>query len=75
MWSLIARSAWAEPATVVASTTVDGAALASVSSVGVGSASHLVVGMTVESAALASVLSVGVGSASHCDGGDDSSDP
>jgi hypothetical protein len=35
-----ARSAWAQLATVVAGTTVDGAALASVSWVGVGSFRH-----------------------------------
>jgi hypothetical protein len=40
LWSLFARSAWAQPATLVAGTTVEGAALASVRSVRVGSASH-----------------------------------
>jgi hypothetical protein len=38
------RSAWAQPGTEVAGTTVEGAALASVSSVGVDSASQCVVG-------------------------------
>jgi hypothetical protein len=39
--TLFARSAWAQPATVVMpGTTAEGAALASVLSVGVGSASH-----------------------------------
>jgi hypothetical protein len=36
LWSLFARSAWAQPATVVAGTTVQGAALASVRLVGNG---------------------------------------
>jgi hypothetical protein len=40
LWSLFARPAWDEPATVVAGTTVEGASLASVLSVDVGSASH-----------------------------------
>jgi hypothetical protein len=44
LWHLIVWSSWAQPATVVASTTVDGAALASLRSVGVGSASHCVGG-------------------------------
>jgi hypothetical protein len=40
LWPLIAWSAWAQPATVVAGTTGEGSALASVWSVDVGSASH-----------------------------------
>jgi hypothetical protein len=44
LWLLFPRSAWAQTATVVAGTTVEGAALASVPSVGVGSASHCGVG-------------------------------
>jgi hypothetical protein len=39
-WPLYARSAWSQPTTVVAGTTSEGATLASVRSVGVGSASH-----------------------------------
>ena len=39
-WPLFARSAWAQPATVVAGTTVEGTTLASVLFVGVGTASH-----------------------------------
>jgi hypothetical protein len=37
---MFAWSAWAQPATVVVGTTGEGAALASVLSVGMGSASH-----------------------------------
>jgi hypothetical protein len=44
LWTLFERSAWAQPATVVADTTGEGAALASVRSVGVGSYSHCVGG-------------------------------
>jgi hypothetical protein len=40
LWPLFARSAWAQPATVVAGTTRESAARASVHSVGVGPASH-----------------------------------
>jgi hypothetical protein len=40
LWPLFARSAWAQTATVVAGTTGEGAALASVRSVSVGSDSH-----------------------------------
>jgi hypothetical protein len=40
LWPLFPRSAWAQPSTVVAVTTGEGAALASVRSVGVSSASH-----------------------------------
>jgi hypothetical protein len=54
----------------VAGTTVEGAALASVASVGVASASQSDAGTTVEGSAVASVLSAGVGSASHWGGGD-----
>jgi hypothetical protein len=62
LWPLFPRSAWDQPATVLTGTTGEGAALASVHLVGVGSASHSVAGTTVEGAALASVLSVSVGS-------------
>jgi hypothetical protein len=44
LWPLLSQSAWAQPATRVAGTTVEGAALASVLLVGVGSASHKVGG-------------------------------
>ena len=40
LYPLFARSAWAHAATVLADTTVEGVALASVRSVGVGSAGH-----------------------------------
>jgi hypothetical protein len=40
LWPLFPWSAWAQTGTVVAGTTVEGAALVSVLSVGVGSASH-----------------------------------
>jgi hypothetical protein len=39
-WPLFARSAWAQPDTVVAGTTVEGTTLAYVLFVGVGTASH-----------------------------------
>jgi hypothetical protein len=41
VWPLFARSAWAQPATVVADTTGEGAALPSVRLAGVGPANHL----------------------------------
>jgi hypothetical protein len=40
LWPLFARLAWAKPATLLAGTTGEGAALASVRSVGVYSACH-----------------------------------
>jgi hypothetical protein len=40
IWPLFDRSAWGQPATVVADTTGEGAGLVSVLSVGVGSATH-----------------------------------
>jgi hypothetical protein len=40
LWPQLARSGWAQPATVVAGTTGEGADLASGHSVGVGSANH-----------------------------------
>jgi hypothetical protein len=40
VWHLFSLSSWAQPTTVVASTTVKGADLAALLSVGVGSASH-----------------------------------
>jgi hypothetical protein len=58
-----------QAATVVASTTGKGAALASVRLVGMGSATTVVAGPTGESAALASVRLVGMGSASNRGGG------
>jgi hypothetical protein len=42
LWPLFARSAWDQPATVLGSTIVEGAFLASIQYVGVGSASHCV---------------------------------
>jgi hypothetical protein len=44
LWTLFDRSAGVQPATVVAETTIEGAALASVRSVGVGTARHCGVG-------------------------------
>jgi hypothetical protein len=55
LWPLFARSAWDEPATVVAGTTREGAALASVRSVGLGSTSQCVCGKTGVGASLACV--------------------
>jgi hypothetical protein len=52
--------------------TAEDAALASVRSVGVGSASQCGGGTTSDGASLASVLSVGVASVSHCESGHDS---
>jgi hypothetical protein len=65
LWPLFARSAWAQPATVMEGTTNEGADLDSVHLVGVGAASHCVEGTTCEGAALASVGLVSVGSATH----------
>jgi hypothetical protein len=65
---LFSRSTWSRPATVVAGMTVDCAALASVRSVGVGSANHCMADTTGEGPALASVRWVGEGSTSHCVG-------
>jgi hypothetical protein len=44
VWSLFARSAWAKPATVVTFTTLEGTALDSVRSVGMGSKRHCIGG-------------------------------
>jgi hypothetical protein len=44
IWFLFVRSSWAQPATVVAGKTVDGANLASEHFVGVGSDNHRVGG-------------------------------
>jgi hypothetical protein len=60
LWPLFAWSARAQPATVEAGTTGEGAAQATVTSVGVGSANHWVGGTKGECAALASVRLVGV---------------
>ena len=71
LWPLFDRSAWAQPATVVAVTIVVDADVATVRSVGVGSASHYVGGATVHGAAQNSVRLLGLGSAIHCDGAHD----
>jgi hypothetical protein len=71
-WPLIACSALAQPATVFAGTTVEGAAPASVRFFGVVPASQCCGGTKVEGASLASVCSVDASSASHCGGGHDS---
>jgi hypothetical protein len=68
---LFYRSAWAQPATVVAGTTVDGAALASVRWLGLCQPATVVVGTRVEGASLISVRFIGEGSASHSGGGQD----
>jgi hypothetical protein len=60
-WTLFARSTFAQPATVVAGTTGEGAALATVRSLGVGSDSHCGAGHD----NLSSDRSVGEDSASH----------
>jgi hypothetical protein len=65
LWPLIAWSAWIQPATLVAVTKVEGAALASFRLVDLGSASHCGSSTTRVTATLASVRSVGVGSAMH----------
>jgi hypothetical protein len=56
---------------VVAGTTVEGSVLASVRSVGVGSARPCGGSTTDEGVAWAYVFSVGEGSGSHCGGGHD----
>ena len=56
IWPLIARWAWAQPATVVARTTGKGAPLATVCSVSLGIGSHCLAGTTGVGAALASLL-------------------
>jgi hypothetical protein len=56
---LLFRSAWVQPATVVAGASGEGAALHSVPSVGVGQASHCGGGKKVEGAALATVRLIG----------------
>jgi hypothetical protein len=68
---LYPRSTWAQPATVVAGTTVECDALVSVCSVSVGSASHC--GGRHDRLGCFFRLNsfAGVGSASHCGGGYD----
>jgi hypothetical protein len=61
----------AQPATVVAGTTSEGAALTSVPWVSVGSANDCASVRKCEFVALASDRSFGVGAASHCGGGHD----
>jgi hypothetical protein len=68
LWPLFHRSAGAQTGSVLAGTTGEGAALTSVRSVGVGSASPCGGGATGEGASLASVHSVGGGSGRHCGG-------
>jgi hypothetical protein len=71
LWPIFAGWAWAQPATVMAGTTAEGVALATLLSVRVGSASHWGGRATVEDAAVASVRLVGVGPDSHWFGGQD----
>jgi hypothetical protein len=71
LWHPIACLAWAQPATVWAGTTGESAALASVRSVVVDSASQCDGGYDIEGAALSSFHSVDFGSVSHCGGGHD----
>jgi hypothetical protein len=68
LWLLFAWSAWAQSSTVVADTTGEGAALASVRLV-VVVPSTVVAGTTIEGAALAYDCLVGESSARHCGGG------
>jgi hypothetical protein len=69
LWPMFHLSALAQPGTVVAGTTREGAALASDRSVGVGKPTTVVAGTTGEFAALNSVRSVEVGSKRDCGGG------
>ena len=71
LWPLFARSAWGQPAYVLVRTKDEGAAVASVLSVDVVSASPCVGGTTDEGAACVTVFSVGEGSGIHCGGGHD----
>jgi hypothetical protein len=71
VWPLFAWWSRDHTATVVAGTTGEVAALASVCLVGMGSASKCSGGTKGEAAALASVRWVGVGSDSHYGGGND----
>jgi hypothetical protein len=71
LWPLFALSAWTEPATVVAGSTVEGATLASVHSVGLGSTSFVMAGTKCQGEVLASVRSVGVGLDRQCVSGHD----
>ena len=64
LWPLIVRSSWDQPVTSVSGMIGKGAALASICSVGVGSAATEMGDTTFEGAALASVRLVGMGSAS-----------
>ena len=68
LWPVFARSAWAQPFTLVADPTCEGADLAYVLLVVVVHPTTVVAGTTDEGAALASGRLVGVGSASHCGG-------
>jgi hypothetical protein len=68
LWPVFARSAWAQPVTLVADLTCEGADLAYVLLVVVVYPATVVAGTTVEGAALASGRLVGVGSASHYGG-------
>ena len=71
----VSWTAWAQTATVMAGTKVEGASLAYVPSVGIGSPSNcgcLHEAVTKgEGARLASFRSIGVGSKWHCGGGHD----
>jgi hypothetical protein len=69
LWPLLRWSAWAEAATVVAVSTVEGAPLAFVRSFGLGYVSFVVAGTKCQGATLASVRSVGVGLDSHIGSG------
>jgi hypothetical protein len=68
LWPLFAWSAWAQPATLVADTTVEGAALVLYALSAWAQPATVVAGKTGEGAALASFRLVGMGSASHCGG-------
>jgi hypothetical protein len=68
LWPLFFLSAWAQPATVVAGTTVEGAVLPLFARSSYVKPATVVKGVTGEYAALACDLSVGVGSPIHCGG-------
>ena len=71
LWPLFARSAWAQPAIVLAGTKVEGAALASISWSAWALPATVLAGTTVEGAPLASVRLFGEASGRHCGGGHD----
>jgi hypothetical protein len=71
LWPLYAWSACAQPDTVLAGTTFEGAAMASVRLSSSAQPASVVAGTTGEGVAISSVRSVSVESARHCGGGYD----